>query len=198
MPATYDDFLWSVEPKTGVFAIASPAEKRSLSDEQFRFAFDVVRFAPLAQSLSSFYNAVRQFGTIGLNEFYFGVLRLDFFRHKIPLDYFNQMTRGRILFNEPFLDWTTHWFFVTYVSSIAGILLVWLAWPFLRTRLKMDEIEGRRWYQVLTISVLGVTFNAVICGALAVTSTRFQTRVAWIPLFVLLLLIASRGKRKLT
>ena len=38
--------------------------------------------------------------------------------------------------------------------------------------------------------MLGRYFNAAICGALS-TSARYQARVSWIPLFVLLVMLAK-------
>ena len=45
-PTAWDDFLFSTDPAKGAFALADVATKRRLSEEQLRFAGEVIRFDP--------------------------------------------------------------------------------------------------------------------------------------------------------
>lgn len=187
MPISSEDFLWSPDPKKGVFAAESASVRRALSDEQIPFVLDVIRFDPIGQFTSSIQNAIRQLTMVGLSDFLVDQDLLQLYKDKLPVDYFNEMTGAQIIFENRILMWAELWFRVVYGLSIGGLAFVWLVWPRIRSQMGVNDVQNTRWYQVLTMSITAVTFNAVICGVLSVPDPRFQTRISWIPLFILLL-----------
>jgi len=187
MPIAAINFLWSTDPKKGVFAVEGPGIRRALSDEQFPFVLDVIRFDPIGQTTSSIQNAIRQLTTVGLSEFMFDKWQLQLYKNKLPVDYFSEMMSARIIFNHQILMSSEVWFRFVYGLSLGGLLLVWLVWPFIQSQLVVSGLQSVRWYQVISMAIIGVVLNAVICGALSDAQQRYQTRVSWIPLFILLL-----------
>ena len=64
-----DGFLWDENPKTGVFAIASPAQRRALATEQTRFALASTLAHPWQQAKASARNVALQLVQTDLDDF---------------------------------------------------------------------------------------------------------------------------------
>ena len=72
---------------------------------------------------------------------------------------------------------------------MAGLLLAWGLWPLMQFSNKSLVFPQPQWFYVLTIGAAAVVFNAAICGTLSTPAMRYQTRISWIPLFLLLAVI---------
>ena len=192
MPAA--TFLWSNDPKAGVFNSADPATRRALASEQTSFVLDVVRFDPIGVAVDATKNTVSEFLNIGIDQFFLNQHQVKGFEKKLPTSYFQTMLRTRLVLNDSthnFIQVPAHiLYFSVYIASILGLVVVWIFWPYVQSRTRLHSLERQQWLFVLTISITAIVFNAVICGTLSAPIPRYQTRISWIPVFILLLLIA--------
>lgn len=191
LPIPVDAFLWAADPAKGVFGVADLPTRRALSSEQISFALDVFRSDPVGVIRHATENFLRQLIKVGVNEFFPTKLQLQFLKGKVPASYYEQLLRSPIVFHEWILTLANSWYSFIYYLSLTGLVLVWAAWPWLRFSRKSEIFPQPQWSYVLTIAVMAIFVNAAICGALSEPHPRYQTRIAWIPLFVLLLTIAK-------
>ena len=126
-----------------------------------------------------------------MNEFFPPRLQLQYLKAKIPASYFEQLLRSPIVFHDWILTLANYWYSSIYFLSLTGLVLVWAAWPWLKFSRKSEIFPQPQWSYVLTTAVMAIFVNAAICGALSEPHFRYQTRIAWIPLFVLLLTVAK-------
>lgn len=189
LPMQADDFIWSFDPP-GVFAPASPQMRRELSAEQYRFVAEVWRRYPGAMARATIADVVQQMTDAGLYEFNWPQEKRTEMELRLPPAYRQAFrnsaayrdtmpTRGAEIIQE-----------VTVGVAILALLAI-LIWPPLRRLL-----AGEQTY-MLTLVVLGVVANAVICGALSGPHARYQARVIWlIPFAVLSAGFAIRQHRQ--
>ena len=198
LPLTAPAFLWSTDPMEGVFSVADPTTRRALSAEQASFALDVMRFDPIGLSADVARDVTRQFQNIGIDQFFLNKEQLEWAKGKLPTSYFENLLRSHIGHN----DWIHGWkrtpvtilYFSAYILPTLGLVLAWVFWPFVQSHTKSGNFPQRQWFYALTITISAIVFNAAICGALSEPLPRYQTRISWIPLFVLLLMIANLWK----
>ncbi len=189
MPTTAIDFLWSSDPKKGAFGIADLPTRRALSSEQVSFWLSVLRYDPSGVIFSAANDFVRQLFTVGIDEFFPSGQQLSEFKEKLPENYFRGMMESRIIFNRWILTTGNVLYSVIYFSSLLALVLMLVAFPFMQ--FQKDLVPSRQQlFMVLSITVMGIIFNAAICGVLSDPWPRYQARVSWIPLFVLLVIIA--------
>jgi hypothetical protein len=188
MPATQDEFCWSSDPKKGVFsAVDDLGVKQKLSEEQFRFAFDVLRWDPIGQLTISARNAVQQFVMIGLDEFYLSRVDLLDYQKNLPPEYFDKFKTGRITSSDATLKAAELWFFGFYAVSFCGLLLILLT-PFRSLAgLDLRGVRSAPYRNLFTLGMAGAVINACICGVLSGDYDRYQTRLSWILVFMMLL-----------
>jgi len=191
LPIPVDAFLWSADQKRGVFGVADLPTRRALSSEQILFALDVFRSDPVGVIRHATDNFIRQLIKVGVNEFFPARLQLQFLKGKVPASYYEQLLRSPIVFHERILTLANSWYSFIYYLSLTGLVLVWAGWPWLKFSRKSEIFPQPQWSYVLTIAVMAIFVNAAICGALSEPHFRYQTRIAWIPLFVLLLTVAK-------
>ncbi len=200
MPITSEDFLWSHDPKIGIFFPADRETRQALSSEERSFAFDVLLSMPFEQSLVSSKNAIRELFLVGLSEFYADRTRLEFYQD-IPSEYLEKLRKSRIVSNDRFLGLSETVFFSTYVISLTGLVLIFLFLLRSRKGSASADFWETRYEQMILIAMLGIMLNAVICGVFGGAFERYQTRVSWIPILILLLslhLICVERRRPLT
>jgi putative flippase GtrA len=191
LPTPALTFLWSTDPKTGVFSVADLATRNALSSEQNSFVIDVFRSDPIGLITSAASNFFRQITTIGLNEFFPDQNQLQTFREKLPSSYFAKFAHSHIIFLNWILAPLNMWYSSTYFFSAIVLMSIGAFWPWLRVQRKANIFPQPQWAYVLTIAIMGIVLNAAICGVLSDPVPRYQTRISWIPLFVLFLLVAS-------
>ena len=191
LPTPSLTFLWSTDPKTGVFSVADLTTRAALSAEQNSFVFDVVRSDPIGLISSAAKNFIRQLTMVGLNEFFSDQKQLETFKAKLPHSYFDELLRSRVIFHGWILPFANAWYSLIYILSTLGLLLTCAFWPLVQFHKKSDTFPQPQWLHMLTISVAAIVFNAAICGVLSEPTGRYQARISWIPLFVILLMIGS-------
>lgn len=191
LPTAAEAFLWDSNPKSGIFSTADLPTRTALASEQASFVFDVFRSDPVGVMTSAAKNTIRQLHTVGLDEFFPNEQQLQYFKGKLPDLYFNRLLRSHIIFHNWVLGPLNKWYSLIYFLSTIGLVLTWALWPLFQFQRKSDIFPQPQWLHALTIAVAGIVFNAAICGALSEPSPRYQTRISWIPLFVVFLMIAS-------
>jgi hypothetical protein len=186
-PTYASNFLWSVDPKTGVFSASELPARRAISEEQGSFAFNVFLSDPAGVLLSSARNFIGQLTTIGVPEFFPTQGELRDYKKTLPLYYSEQMARSPLVTNRWILGPLNWWFNFVYFTSTIILVALAVCWPFVRFRRKSDIFPEPQWLYVLAIPVAAVFCNAAICGALSGVFWRYQTRISWLPLFILLI-----------
>ena len=187
MPIASEDFLWLDDAKKGVFFPADRVTKQSLSAEQTLFALDVLYFDPIGQVFSSLRNATQEFFAIGLDELYVSHERLQFYQKDVLPEYLEKLKHGRIVSSDKFLAVSEMIFLRVYIISICGLLLIGLMWWYLDKDAKRRNLRHDQYKLMLAIAVTAIVLNAAICGVFGRVVERYQTRVSWVPLFMLLL-----------
>jgi putative flippase GtrA len=191
LPTPSDTFLWSNDPKEGIYNVADIRTRTALSSEQTRFVIDVLRFDPIGVITTATNNFIRQFLMIGLDELFLNTQRLDSFEARLPAHYFAGMLHSRLALRDWILGLLNSWYSVIYYLSMFTFILVWAVGSWVRFPNKSDIFPQPEWTYLLTITAAGIIINAAICGILSEPASRYQTRVAWIPLFVLCLILGS-------
>ena len=185
LPTASDYFLWSTDPTKGVYNTTDVPSRSALVSEQFSFAIDVFRYDPLGVIMAAVKNAIHQLGMIGLvAEFSHDQPALQTFKHFVPSFLHSDIS-------ENFLTSVSTWFFAIYFLSMTALASIFAFWLFVCFQKRPSLYSEPQWLYVLSIAICGIVFNAAICGALSTPHTRYQTRISWIPLFILLALIAK-------
>ena len=182
MPATADEFLWSLNPGVGVFALVDPATRRALSGEQYRFVAQVLVHAPAAQLGASLRNALTQAVAIDTKEFEYSAWDRRFYEAKLPSAVLKSM-RDTAAFNGrmPIAALTA----LSYLTATAALAYLLFVLGSTRGRVLLQDRELRL---VLVVVLAGVGLNALICGAMSTPHDRYQARVAWLlPLVALII-----------
>ena len=194
LPTPSSTFLWSDDPNEGVFRVADLARRRALSSEQTSFIFDVIRSDPIGTLTSSARNFLHQLVAISVDVFFTSQKELPFIKGKLPDAYFNGLLQSRIILHHWISIPFNIWFSLIYFLSTIGMALTLAFWPFIQFKNKSKIFPQPQWLYVVTISVTAILFNAAITGVLSEPVARYQTRISWIPLFIILLMIASLGE----
>jgi len=189
LPTTFDYFLWSFDPRKGVYNVVDLPTRMALASEQFSFVVDVVRYDPIGVMAGALKNWSKQLLTVGLEEFFHAPQELEGYKKFLPDYYFNGLSHSNISANPGIRPFADVWFSSIYFLSTVGLILMSAFWPLVKFEKKPDGFPQPQWFYVLSLAVSGVLFNAAICGALATPHMRYQTRISWVPLFVLLIVI---------
>ncbi len=173
-PTAWTDFLFSTDPTKGAFALADPATKRRLSDEQMRFAWDVTRADPLGVARVVGLDVLRQLGRFDTDVWSYGRDGIaQFYQGRVPPEVLTQMQASRAARTT-----TTYntWFTLSNrIAVLAAVLLFALAWP------KRQQLFVHSHFPAFASLVLaGVLLNAAVCAGLASSMDRFQARVIWL------------------
>jgi hypothetical protein len=191
LPTSSDAFLWSTSTADGVYNTVDPATRMALASEQTSFVAAVLLFDPVGVVADAMQDSLRQFLTIGLDEFFLDQQRLQNFDEKLPGSYLAGMLRSRIVSRDWLMAPLKVWYFSTYLLSTLTLFLMLALWPTPRFRKYLEIFPRPQWTYVLTIVAVAVVSNAIICGTLAEPTPRYQTRISWIPLFILALMVAK-------
>lgn len=180
LPLSADEFLWSEDPRRGVFAVTDPATRRALSAEQTRFVLAAVASDPVGQLRASALNFYNQLLGVRASEFTIWSGDRAAYASKLPPATWEAMQRSRAYRGEVAVDMLTA---LASITSLAGAAYLLVA------------IAGRALGRVrpfgampLALGLLfGVLANAAINGCLSVPHNRYQARVVWLLPFVALL-----------
>ncbi len=195
LPLSADDFLWGREAARGAFFVATPAERRQLAAEQFRFVLAVVRSDPLGQLSASLKNAAAQLMGVGYEGFqYQGELQyrtgqIPAFAPKVPEEHLETLKRSRAYRGQMPVRFFSLLDCSILLLGVAAIVLIILQ-PGWRSRLPKSLLLFALW------TVLGVVVNSAICGVFSGPHDRYSQRVAWlIPLVAALFAAALLDRR---
>lgn len=195
-PTSWEDFLFSTDPARGAFALADPAAKRRMSDEQLRLALDVLRHDPAGVSIGIATDILRQAVMFQVDVSGLGTDQLPAYINRVPASVLADMRASRILDSHAMIYLFTA---LTYLSTAASLALAGL-WGWRRWRegpRKGADARQQAFERFAWLAVTGVVANAVICGALASPLDRFQARVVWLlPFLVLSVLLLAAARRR--
>lgn len=203
-PTAWEDFLFSIDPTKGAFALADVATKRRLSEEQLHFVLDVVRFDPLGVTSGVALDVLRQLGLFRVDIGAYSPAVLAMYEGRVPDRFFSEMQRSRAGQLLPFNDWLSA---ATYAMVVVSLVLaVWLlgrARPVDRLN-SLDRLPTAFGLSQHCIGdfaawvVTGVVANAVVCAGLASSLDRFQARVIWLLPFLALCMLAVARQARLS
>ena len=179
LPLMADDFLWKSGPG-GVFAAASPEDRRELSNEQVRFMLAVIRNDPWGQLSASVKDAAMQLTELGLTEFQYTDLEKEGFAGKIPRAHLKTLRASAAYRGSMPLRYLDAWILGCVVIAgfvVAAVLL----------RRVPRTPSGAPVVPIIIWTVLGILINAVVCGVLSGPHDRYASRVAWLLPFAALL-----------
>ena len=196
-PTAWDDFLFSTDPAKGAFALADVATKRRLSEEQLRFAGEVIRFDPAGVASGIGADVLRQLVNFRVDVTSYGSRGLAMFEGRVPDGIFANMQASRAASEQaPLNDWLT---VSTYALGLASILVLVAGW--MRSggnAASSADAQRQLFVDFAWIVVAGVVANAVICATLASSMDRFQARVIWLlPFLAMAALVRAYATRGL-
>lgn len=194
LPVSGGEFLWSASPTNGVFSVADLPTRRALSSEQTSFAIDVFRFDPVGVITSASSDFFRQLFKITLDSFFLNKETLV----GLPTSYFDAMTRSRIATRDWLLQIFATFYFSTYVMALLALMLISASLYWTRSKRSLQILPLSEWTPILTVIALAIVSNAAICGILSGAASRYQTRISWIPLFILGIVAAKYWESKIT
>jgi hypothetical protein len=179
--ATAGDFLWSSDPKIGVFTPADPATRRALADEQYHFAYAVLRYDPVGVAVAALHNTLMQFGMLRVNEFNLSEGDRDALSHSVPPSHLRVLEETRSWANTLPLGLMSAIVLVVVLGSMVYVLGALI----LRNQRSDRDHDLRR---LAVVIIFGIVVNAFVCGAMSEPYDRYQARVIWlIPLLAALM-----------
>ena len=171
MPATSDEFLWRPD---GPVVLSGGAKRVSL--EAGPIVAAALKAEPATELLALFSNTAEQFGKFatgdGLQPWPATVtpwIERDFPRFEAAA--YRAARQSKDMLQLP--NWLVALHVTVAVASIAGLLLAALKWQPLRG--------------FAAATLLALLINAAITGGLSTPHHRYQSRLIWLPTFVLLL-----------
>lgn len=191
-PTPWVDFIFSVDPDKGAFALADAATKRRLSGEQARFFLDVVRFDPLGVARGLGADLLRQLVM-------FRVDTLEYrsetprFATRLPAETFETLLRSRAA--EPGSGWDRRLTLATTATVIASLVIAVALAAGRRRPAARDGAAGDEFQRFAVVLVVGMACNALVCATLASPFDRFQARVIWLLPFLALAALALARAR---
>ncbi|WP_448502521.1 hypothetical protein [Sphingomonas sp.] len=176
------DFLFSRSTDKGVYAIADPATKRALADEQLRFGVAMLADDPPAMMALQFRSITEQLARFSLSDLDTSAKR-HFISANMSESVRDQVRATRGYSGTALFSRISH---ASYVSTVAAMFAIALLW--------MARLRQRRAASIDALTALlgaGIVLNAIICAAIAGAYDRFQARVIWVlPLAAILLALA--------
>lgn len=186
LPQPSDTFLWSVDPRSGVFMASSPGVQRALAAEQYRFVGSVFADRPFEQLSASLRSAIRQSAMIGLSEFNYDPGTRQALMRKLPPDEASKQRRS-MAFRGVMPVRATE--IMTYLTVAAAILILWLGRACLRAPggRTLSPLGG-----LALVLITGIAINDLVCGAMSTPHDRYAARVVWLLPLVAALIVHVR------
>lgn len=188
MPSDSDNFLWSRDPREGVFSTESLAVQRDLARQDTRFAIETVKHDPVGVATSSLHSIGRQVGLTDLNLFNYAIMSTDDLSSSIPEPFASEIRNsryGRATMPVAFSRWAN-------LATAIGAVLFLSAVALGRTRER--PVAAVRTAAALILAA--VALNAAITGALSKPHDRYNVRVIWVLQLATLAILASRSPRQ--
>ncbi len=181
-----DGFLWDENPHTGVFAVATPVQRRALATEQGRFAVVSTLAHPWLQVQASARNVALQLVQTDLDDFDYKPNVLASLRADLPPGH-----RARL---ETSLAARRGWPIATLWAEQA--VVIWLSlgligWSLLSRKARPELAR------FALLAVAGVLANTLACGVLSDLYGRYQARCIWVlPLAAAMLTAQALSARR--
>ena len=175
LPMDVDHFLWGTTDKDGVFQTVSADQRRTLSDQDARFAATVAATYPVSQALASLRNAALQTVDVDLSDFNYKPSLRAGFAGTLPAGAYaaQQQTRA---FNE---GWPIG--ALSLLQAAAAIAALALIGVYaVRPMRGSAAIEPSAALTLAILILVGVLANGMVCGALSTLYGRYQARVVWL------------------
>ncbi len=185
-PADTDTFLWSRQPGDGgVFAPSGPATRRSLSDEQFRFALAVFRFDPIGETTAGLKDTLLQVSEVSLLKYNYDTTMRNAFHAQMPPRYVAAE------------ETTKAWNDTLPVLAISVIVITVTLASLIYLLCAMTSFDARSAVErdlrrLSIIVIIGILANDFVCGALSEPDERYQARLIWVIPLVAALFIQQR------
>lgn len=194
LSAWSDNFLWSEDPRNGVFQLASPDQQARMAAEDKTFFLSVLASDPVGLIGVSLESFAKQLVYFGMENFNYA----DTFVALAPDNYPPAVARSVLqsraandAMPTQFVTWAS---VLVTLASLTFVLAIFLR-ELMRGALGLNDT---RWRYVALL-LLGVLANAAICGALSGPHARYQMRLIWLVPFCALLVAAFSGwKRSLS
>lgn len=190
LPLGTDDFLWSLNPETGVYGIADAETRRALADEQMTFVLGVLQFDPLGQIIASLRGFLEQFARFGLCEFSYTASLRDITLETLPPNQHAAFIDSALYRGTFPLRPANYMIHAT--TTVAAVFLAWHAaratvrpgWP---------APADRPFLVFAALVIVGVVANAAVTGILSTPHDRYQARVIWlIPLLAMIVFLRRK------
>lgn len=197
-PTAWDDFLFSTDPGKGAFALADAATKRRLSDEQMRFALDVVRHDPTRVVTGVAASIVDQLINFRVDLWYYGEGAVEkLYVGRVPDQIYADMLQSRAASPSVLNGWQTMSTYAAVAAALITLAALWL------TRRSPSTTPANSTTTAMTdfcvVVLTGVIVNAVVCATFASSLDRFQARVIWLlPFIAWAMYCVSRGPGRLS
>ena len=164
-----DGFLWDETPGTGVFAVATPAQRRALATEQTRFAIASTFAHPWLQAQASVRNVALQLVQTDLDDFDYKPSVLTSLRADLPPAH-----RTRL---ETSLAARRGWPISALWAEQA--VVIWLSLGVIGWSL-LGRGGSPELSRFALLAVSGVLANTLACGVLSDLYGRYQARCIWV------------------
>ena len=191
LPLDADHVLWGRTRQDGLFQIATPADRRAISDEQGRFALAVLKAYPQEEAVAALRNIAAQLACTDLSDFNYKPSVAESFRLTLPAQTLAVMARTRAKAQA----WP-----VTRLQAGQAIMLGALGLAAAILALRPRAGADTAWPQaarpaslrLLILAGVGLVANAAVCGALSEVAGRYQARVVWVLTLALAVWILAR------
>ena len=180
-PVDCESFLWSEDEHTGVFTIADVQTKQLLDAEQVRFALAII-----PPNLSGFVggvfrDALQQLTSIGLAEYSYNPVVVNFLGDRLPRHYFERLTSTLAARSDAYAVFGR---IVLYATTAVGVIIIvllfWLGTGTRTVQATNEKWQGSGWRAATCILFAGIMLNAAICGGFSQVLDRYEARVIWL------------------
>ena len=187
-PMGVDDFLWGPSIDDGVFQTASSAERRSMAEQDARFALTAAAAYPLQQIAASARNAVLQTVDTDLGDFNYNSHVRGDFAATLPA-----APRAALQTSLAYRQaWPLQAMWVLQTGVLLASLLAIGVMAVRAPNTGPALLEPSDALLLATLIVVGVLANGAVCGVLSTLYGRYQARVVWlIPLAAAMLALAQ-------
>ncbi len=182
LPADWIAFVFSRDPRTGVFGTVPRSVQRALSEEQVSFALAALAAEPLAMTGGLLRDGIAQLWHLSVDDVPLTAKNETFLAENFTQEVAATI-RGSAIWNRPWAaPALSRLIQVGTGFAVAGLFVLALS----RRLPRRGPLAT-----LLLICVIGLVLNALICGILASPYGRFQARVAWLLPFLLALTVMT-------
>ncbi|WP_028965320.1 A24 family peptidase [Sphingomonas phyllosphaerae] len=176
-PFDNSSWLFSVEPETGAYMLATPEQRRLMGEQDVAFATAVLRAYPVEQIGASVHDTIRQLLWIDYDALNQGCGTGPECWESLPpvvRARFMQTPSGRNAWPRDLMNG------ILYAAVIASLLALAVTMPILA---RHDRDGFVRMRNVLIITGAGMLVCCFFGGAVADPQYRYQGRLIWLPVF---------------